>query len=391
MQRSGIILLNIGTPKTTEVEDVREYLSRFLGDERVIEIPNPVLRFCILNVLLATRPAKSAETYKLIWDKERGSPLLYHTEDLVEKLQRHLGPMYKVAFGMAYSEPFVSDTIKQFSALGIDKILLVPMFPHYATSTVGSILENAYKISAELMCTPYLRVVPPFYNHAAYLQCMRSIITDKIENHNRRVEHLLFSFHGLPEDQCSRTDTTGTVCMKGPDCCSQMVVANRNCYRAQCFDTARLLAQQLKLKDDAWSVAFQSRLTLRDTIPWIKPYTDEAFADLARSGVKCLAVCAPSFTADCIETLEELGITGTEQFQEAGGEDLLVIPCPNSDQAWVEGLATILQEQENPDTAAERTTSELHSRTMGAVAAPFDDEIGTQAAVDKIDVAVAQL
>jgi len=296
-------------------------------------------------VLLAVRPASSAENYKKIWDPVRGSPLLFHTQDLAEALQEELGEDFLVRIGFAYSEPFVQDALQSMAKVGVDDVLLVPMFPHYASSTTGSILANAYRTASEVFCTPYLRVVPPFFNNPLYLQAMAEGIEPSIGPRGSGVDHVLFSFHGLPERQCAQTDDTKQVCLQKPNCCAGINTANRNCYRAQCFETARLLARRLDLPEDSWSIGFQSRLTLRGSIQWIRPYTDEAIEDLARAGKTRLAVIAPSFTADCVETLEELGITGREDFEEAGGKDLIVVPCLNCDPAWVKSLAQILLDQ----------------------------------------------
>uniref|UniRef100_A0A7S4T1B9 Ferrochelatase n=1 Tax=Alexandrium monilatum TaxID=311494 RepID=A0A7S4T1B9_9DINO len=344
-RRTGVLLLNIGTPASTSVEDVREYLSRFLADDRVIEIQPSWLKAILLQILLATRPQNSAENYKKVWDSERGSPLLFHSEDLASAIQRELGSEYLVRIGMAYSEPFVGDAIKSLAASGVDDVALVPMFPHFASSTTGSILANAYRTAAEEYCTPFLKIVPPFYDHPKYLAAMRQLIGEFVGPRGQDVDHLLFSFHGLPEAQCSKTDDTGGVCLRRPNCCGRLTRANRNCYRAQCFETARLLAKELDLEEGSWSIGFQSRLTLRGTIQWIRPYTDEAIVRLAEDGVRRLAIVAPSFTADCVETLEELGITGREEFEEAGGQELVVVPCLNSTGAWTQALSDIVREQ----------------------------------------------
>jgi len=178
-----------------------------------------------------------------------------------------------------------------------------------------------------------------------YLSAMTESIVDVIGPKGKNVDHVLFSFHGLPEAQCTKTDDTKQVCLRKPDCCARLTRANRNCYRAQCFESARLLARELGLEEGSWSIGFQSRLTLRGTIQWIRPYTDEVIGDLGRKGVRRLALLAPSFTADCVETLEELGIQGREEFAEGGGEELVLIPCLNSSATWVQNLASIVQEQ----------------------------------------------
>lgn len=343
-RKIGVLLLNIGTPASTEVGDVRDYLEKFLADDRVIEIKPPLLKWLVLQALLLTRPKSSAANYKKIWDPVRGSPLLFHSLDLAEGLQEEMGKRFEVRIGMQYSSPTVDESLKDLAESGVDNVVLVPMFPHYASGTTGSCLAGAYRTSADLYCTPFLSVLPPFYGHRLYVAAMKKQILETIGERGKNVEHTLFSFHGVPEDQCSRTDITGNFCNKSSDCCRMLNTDNRNCYRAQCFETARLLAYELGLEEGRWSIGFQSRLTLRDTIAWIKPYTDEAFVELAKKGVKKLAVVAPSFTADCVETLEELGITGQEEFQEAGGEELVVIPCLNSQDHWVKNLAQIIRE-----------------------------------------------
>lgn len=343
-RKTGVLLLNIGTPATTQVEDVREYLDKFLSDDRVIEIQPAALKWFVLQILLATRPKSSAANYKKIWDPVRGSPLLFHSEDLAAALQEDMGDRFMVRIGMQYSAPTVSDSLKELAEAGVDSVVLVPMFPHYASGTTGSCLAGAYRTAAELYCTPFISVLPPFYGHRLYVSAMRQSILDVVGPRGQNVDHILFSFHGVPEEQCSRTDTTGSYCNKSGDCCKVLRRENRNCYRAQCFETARLLAYELGLEEGRWSIGFQSRLTLRGTIKWIEPYTDEAFVELANKGVRRLAVVAPSFTADCVETLEELGITGSEEFREAGGEELVVIPCLNSSTTWVENLGQILRE-----------------------------------------------
>lgn len=343
-RKTGVLLINIGTPASTDVGDVRDYLQRFLADDRVFEIEPPLLKWIVLQAVLFTRPASSAANYRKIWDPERGSPLLFHSQDLVAGLQEELGHDFEVRLGFQYSEPYLPSALKSLAEAGVDDVILVPMFPHYASGTTGGCLAAAYKTAADLYCTPFLSVLPPFYGHPGFVSATKKAIGDVIGNRGDDVDHLLFSFHGLPEEQCSRTDTSGTFCNKSADCCARLNKQNRNCYRAQCFETARILAFELGLPESKWSIAFQSRLTLRGAIQWIRPYTDEAFATLPKQGVKKLAVVAPSFTADCVETLEELGITGRETFAEAGGEELVLVSCLNSSDSWVRNLSAMLRE-----------------------------------------------
>eukprot|EP00166_Cyanidium_caldarium_P000345 ctg_1132.g360 len=343
--RTGLLLVNIGTPSSTSVPDVREYLRQFLGDDRVVDLQPRWVKRVLLRVLLATRPAKSAEAYANIWDAERGSPLLFYSEDLAAKLQTRLGARYQVAVGMQFGEPNLRTAMQHFRRQGVDRVVLAPMFPQYASSTTGSAVEMVYRAAAECYVTPYVHTVPAFYDHPAYIETYARQIERHIGARGARtVEHLLISFHGVPESHCERTDDTGLMCMRREDCCAQLRHANRNCYRAQCFVTARLLAQQLQLDPAEYTVSFQSRLTAAGP-EWIKPYTDVIIEALARErGIRRLAVVVPSFVADCLETLEEIGIEGRNSFLEAGGETYTLVPCVNASDEWAEAFVRILRD-----------------------------------------------
>lgn len=343
MGRTGIMLVNIGTPASTSVPDVREYLRQFLGDPRVVDL-NPVIKWFVLNLfILQSRPKESAEAYRSIWDKERGSPLLYHSEDLAAKVQERLGDGYDVAVGMQYCEPNVYTVMDNFRARGVDRVIVVPMYPQYASSSTGAAVEIVYKAAAKVFSTPYLHTVPAFFDHPAYIRAYADIIRRVIGDGCVNYDHLLMSFHGVPEKHCMQTDETGLYCLKQENCCATIVQANRNCYRAQSFATARRLAAALNIPDNKYSVAFQSRLSAAGP-EWIKPYTDEELVKLVKAGVKRLACVVPSFTADCLETLEEISIRGAEDFRAAGGEDFAAIPCLNSSDVWADAFLEILKD-----------------------------------------------
>ncbi|CAE8623396.1 unnamed protein product, partial [Polarella glacialis] len=316
----GVILLNIGTPASTDLDDVTDYLSRFLGDERVMDIKNKEEKRAILEKILRSRPSKSAEGYKAIWDPVRGSPLLYHSKDLAANLQRELGGAYEIRLGFQYSEPSVETALSDLMSLKVSKVILVPMFPHFAQATVGAFLANTCQVAAKLKCATYLQVLPPFYKNTGFITAALDQIRGVIGPEGCQVDHTIFSFHGIPESQCTRTDETESICMKVSGCCSMRSDATRNCYRAQCLETARLLTAALELPEERWSLAFQSRRSLRRAIDWTKPFTDELLSDLARAGKKRVAVVSPSYTADCIETLGSLGKEGRVLFAEGGGE-----------------------------------------------------------------------
>lgn len=347
--RTGILLVNIGSPASLAVSDVREYLRQFLGDSRVVDL-NPIVKWLVLNLfILRTRPKESAEAYSNIWDEERGSPLIYHSQDLADKLGQKLGEKYDVCIGMQYCEPSVSTSMTGMRARGVDRLVVMPMYPQYASSATGAAAEIVYKAAAKIYSTPYLHTVPAFFDHPSYISAYAQIIRDVIGQGCTKFDHLLMSFHGVPETHCERTDETGMLCNKQTNCCATIVQANRNCYRAQSFATARRIAEQLDIPDGKYSIAFQSRLSAAGP-EWIKPYTDFELEKIAKAGVKRIAVVVPSFTADCLETLEEIGIRGEEEFIEAGGEHLTLIPCLNSSDVWVDAMIDILRDSCPMDT-----------------------------------------
>ncbi|MFT7623097.1 MAG: ferrochelatase, partial [Myxococcota bacterium] len=311
--RIGVLLINVGTPDSTDVGDVRRYLREFLSDPRVIDI-NPVGRWLLLNlIVLPTRPAKSAEAYKQIWTPE-GSPLLLNGQALADGLAKALGDRFEVRLGHRYGNPSIVKAMDHYRALGIDRIVLFPLYPQYAASSTGTSLEHVYALSGERWSVPHLSVVQPFYDDPGFVSACAEIgrpILDEM-----KPDQVLFSYHGLPQRHVSRCDDTGSHCLVASTCCDQIVQANRNCYRAQCFANARLMAAELALPDGQWTVAFQSRL---GRTPWIKPYTDEVIPELARKGRKRMAVFVSSFVADCLETLEEIGMRAKADFLAAGG------------------------------------------------------------------------
>ncbi|MGZ6164001.1 MAG: ferrochelatase, partial [Myxococcaceae bacterium] len=298
----GVLLINLGTPDAPETGPVRRYLREFLSDPRVLDI-SPVGRAALLyGVVLPFRPAKSAEAYRKIWMKE-GSPLLVHGQALAQRLQDALGPGWAVELGMRYGNPPLRSAIERLRARGIRELTVVPLYPQYASSSTGSSLELVYRLVGEAWNVETLRVLPPFYDRPAFLDAFADVARPVLAE--ARPDHVLFSFHGLPERQVKKSDLTGAHCLARADCCDVQVPANRWCYRMQCFFTARAVAQRLALDPARWTVTFQSRL---GRTPWIKPYTDLVIPELARGGAKRLAVFCPAFVADCLETLEEIGI-----------------------------------------------------------------------------------
>jgi ferrochelatase len=336
LHRTGILLVNLGTPDAPEPAAVRRYLREFLSDPRVIDI-NPVGRALLLNlVILPFRPKRSAAAYRKIWTAE-GSPLLVHGRALTAALRERM-PEYPIELAMRYGNPAIEPALTRLREQSCDRIVVVPLYPHYAASSTGSSVERVYRIAAKLWNTPYITVVPAFYDHPAFIAAFAAIGRRQLDPF--AADHVLFSFHGLPERHVIASSDP-KLCVARPDCCDRLVDGNRNCYRAQCFATARALATKLDLAPDAWSISFQSRL---GRTPWIKPYTDVVIPALAKRGVRKLAVFCPAFVADCLETVEEIGIRASADFRAAGGERLELITSLNGEPAWVAAVERIIRE-----------------------------------------------
>lgn len=334
--KTGIVLINTGSPDAPHVPETRRYLRQFLSDPRVIDI-SPVGRWFLLNfVILPFRPKESAHAYKTIWT-ERGSPLIVNSEDFRDALREEF-PDAQIEIAMAYGNPSIPDTVKRMVNEGVDRIVVVPMFPQYASATTGSVLECVYKTASELPNVPALVTVAPYYYDEGYLDAWAEVARPQLEAF--KPDHVLMSFHGLPERQILKCDPTGEHCLKKPDCCDRYMEANPNCYRAHCLATSRGIAERLGLGPDDFTLCFQSKLG-RD--PWLAPATDETIVELAKNGVKRLAILSPAFVADCLETIEELGIRGKEDFLENGGEDFVLVSSLNAHPRWVSAMADIIR------------------------------------------------
>ncbi|HUM09983.1 MAG TPA: ferrochelatase [Myxococcaceae bacterium] len=334
----GVLLINLGTPDAPETGPVRRYLREFLSDPRVLDIPPAGRAALLYGIILPFRPQKSAEAYRKIW-MPQGSPLLVHGKALRDRLQDALGPAWAVELGMRYGKPSLGSALEALRARGVRELSVVPLYPQYASSSTGSSLERVFKLVGEAWNVEAIRVLPPFYDRPAFLDAFADVARPILAE--ARPDHVLFSFHGLPERQVKKSDPTGAHCLARADCCDVQVSANRWCYRMQAVFTARALAQRLALEPGKWTVTFQSRL---GRTPWIKPYTDLVIPELARAGAKGLAVFCPAFVADCLETLEEIGIRAKEQFLAHGGEALTLVPSLNAHPSWVRGLTQMVRQ-----------------------------------------------
>jgi len=336
--RTGVMLINLGTPELPTSGAVRRYLRQFLSDERVIDLSAPA-RWLLLNLfILPFRPKKSAGAYRKIWT-DRGSPLLTNPQDLCAKMSAAWRDKARVRFAMRYGTPPITAVLEAFRAEGYERLIAVPLYPQYASSSTGSCLAELYRAAAGLWNVPALSVLPPFYGDPAFTASLATVAREALGD-LARYDHFLFSFHGLPERQVVKCDLgEGAWCLARPDCCEQIASPNRYCYRAQSVAAARALANALHIPAERYDIAFQSRL---GRTPWIRPYTDELLAELPKQGVKRLAVLVPSFTADCLETLEEIAIRGKESFIAAGGESLDLVPSQNAHPAFVSYLTNRL-------------------------------------------------
>lgn len=341
MKKKGLLLINLGTPDAATTEKVRIYLKEFLMDPFVIDIPYPLRWLLVHGAILPKRPALSAEAYRKVWS-DRGSPLLEHLEDLVARVQELVvASEWKVLGGMRYGTPSIRRALEEFRDEGIDEVVAFPLYPQYSLAATESSMANTRKLAKRVAPGLKLHFVPAFYDDAGFIEAFAQVAREGLQGFD--YGHLLFSFHGLPERQIRKTDHSaqGTKhCLESQDCCAVMTEANRDCYRAQCYATARALARVLGLKPEQYTVCFQSRL---GRTPWIRPYTDEVYGEVAKRGVKRLAVMCPAFVADCLETLEEVQIRGRDDFRRLGGEDLKLVPSLNSSSAWARAVVQLAQ------------------------------------------------
>jgi ferrochelatase len=335
--RRGIILMNLGSPHSTAVKDVKKYLDEFLMDKRVLDT-NWLFRFFLVRFLITpVRSVQSAHAYEQIWTKE-GSPLIVISKQLQQALQQQLAEPVELA--MRYGEPSPEEA---FDGLlrkqpEIKEVILLPLYPHYAMSSYETATEYAKKIHKKRNYPFKLSVIRPFYNNRDYLNALAEHILPWL---HMDYDHILFSYHGIPERHLKKWDTTRRHCLSSPDCCEGDSPAHALCYRHQCLQTTQRVAEQLRIPSHKFSHSFQSRLGRE---PWLKPYTDLRLTEMPKEGIKKLLVICPAFVSDCLETLEEIAIRGRKSFLEEGGETLTLIPCLNTDPLWVQAIAKWIEE-----------------------------------------------
>jgi protoporphyrin/coproporphyrin ferrochelatase len=328
LMNKGILLVNLGSPDSTAVGDVRRYLNEFLMDGRVIDTPWLLRRF-IVGMILINRPKESAHAYEKIWLPE-GSPLVVTSRRVQKKLQDRL--TVPVELAMRYQNPSIESAIRKLQDARVDDLLVIPLFPHYAMSSYESAVERVKVVAAKMAPAIKITIQPPYYDAADYIAALVASAKDSLTG---GYDHLLFSFHGIPERHLRKSDPTGCHCLMKENCCEVASPAHATCYRAQCFKTVAAFVQLVGIPREKYSVSFQSRLG-KD--PWLKPYTDFELAEFPQRGIKKLLVMCPAFVSDCLETIEEINLRGRETFLAAGGKEFAQIPCLNAEPKWIEVL-----------------------------------------------------
>lgn len=334
--KTGVLLINLGTPDSPSTGDVRKYLREFLMDPKVIDI-NPVARWFLINFIIApTRAPKSAKLYQSIWTDE-GSPLLFHGEKLTEKLQAKLGTDMPVAFGMRYQNPSLKKALIELRDQHVDRIIAIPLYPQYSSAATGSTIDELNALKKKISGLPEIKIVERFHHLPEYMDAMVEIAK---EFDHQQYDHVLFSFHGVPERQILKTSAElgDGKCQLG-SCCEVITSRNQYCYRANCVQTARELAKRLDIPKENYTICFQSRL---GRTPWLQPFSDQVVVDMAKQGKKKLLAFSPAFVADCLETIHEIAVEYDELFREHGGEKVQLVPSLNSNDVWAESLRKLV-------------------------------------------------
>ena len=336
MKKKGILLVNLGTPDSPKVSDVRRYLDEFLMDGRVVDVPAPLRALLVKGIIVPFRGPKSAKTYKAIWT-ENGSPLMHYNVRSAELLKERLGEEYHVELAMRYQNPSIKSALDKLKAAKVDSIKVIPLFPQYASATTGSIHDKVMEIVGKWQAIPDISFINSFCDD-------EGVIKNFAENGKKykpeTYDHILFSFHGLPQRQLRKGDDSKAHCLKVEKCCETLTENNKFCYSAQCYRTAQLIAAELNIPKEKYTICFQSRLG-RD--PWAQPYTSSVLEELAHQGVKKVLVFCPAFVADCLETIFEIAEEYQEEFEEMGGEKVQLVESLNDHPMWIDTLERLVK------------------------------------------------
>jgi ferrochelatase len=334
MGKKGVLLVNLGTPDEPTRGAVYRYLKEFLLDPRVIDIPAVQRNLLVRGVIAPFRSKSASKLYQELWTED-GSPLKVYGYELKEKLQKEMGDAYLVELAMRYQSPSMESVLKNMLAQHVSELIIVPLFPHYASASTGSVYEEVMRVLSKVQGIPKLRFVNSFYDHPDFI----ASIMDRAQEHKlEEYDHVLFSYHGLPVRQLVKADL-GNHCNKAKDCCLTISDKNQHCYSAQCHATTKALVKALDLKEGQYTTCFQSRLGKE---PWVEPYTTDVLQQRADAGNKRLLVFCPAFVADCLETTIEVSVEYMEEFEEMGGEHVQLVDSLNGHARWVSGLKNII-------------------------------------------------
>jgi len=335
-RKKGVLLVQLGTPNAPSTPEVRRYLTEFLMDGRVMDIPVLGRNLLVKGVIVPKRAAQSAETYATIWHEVNGSPLMYYSVLQQKMLQEQLGEEYHVELAMRYQNPSIESALKKMESMFLESIKVIPLFPQYASATSGSVIDKVMEIMRTWQYIPQVSFVSNY--------CEDDLMIETYAEHGQRhdidsFDHIMFSYHGLPVRQLGKVDPSGKLACPDTGCDTCKKEANPFCYLSQCYATSRAIAAKIGLSEDRYTVCFQSRL---GKTPWIQPYTSDSLHDLANKGVKRLLVFSPAFVSDCIETLDEIQVEYANEFKELGGEEVVMVESLNDNPRWIQSLKRLV-------------------------------------------------
>ena len=335
MTKRAVLLVNLGSPDSTSIPDVRRYLNEFLSDDRVLDIAKPIQQFVLKCFILPRRPKQSAHAYEQVWQPE-GSPLMIISRQVQTRLQEQVD--LPIHLAMRYGSPSIPEVLTTIVDGGVEDLFLIPLYPHYAMSSYETVVARVHELVVEQHAGLKVTTQQPFYDHPDYIEALYQKTRPHLET---GFDHLLFSYHGIPVRHLRKADSSRCHCTKVPDCCTTSSPAHATCYKAQCLRTTAALAERAGLSEDRYSVSFQSRLAGE---PWLQPYTDHDLIRLGQAGCGRLLVITPAFVSDCLETLEEIAMAGRDSFLESGGGEFVHIPCLNDHPDWIRFLASRVNE-----------------------------------------------
>ncbi|MCB9032713.1 MAG: ferrochelatase [Chitinophagales bacterium] len=338
-KKIGVLLINLGTPDSPNPKDVYKYLLEFLTDKRVIDFGWLKRNLLVRAIIVPARYKNSARTYQAIWDKEKGSPLMYHSQELAKKVQAQLGDDYIVELAMRYQQPSIEYAINQLQNKKVDRIVVVPLYPQYASSSTGTVLDKVMEITKKDLSVPDLSLIKSYYDFEPFIDAW---VTQIKKYDYKKYDKIVFSYHGVPFRHLIKEDKSKNICKPQSACCNIMTNENKFCYKAQCHATTRAIVDKLQLDASQYEIAFQSRLGKE---VWIEPYTVHRLPELAKEGKKNLLVVAPSFVADCLETLYEIQVELEELFVAAGGEKIQLVESLNSNELWTNAVCELIKQR----------------------------------------------